>query len=145
MTGTLMPRALSWSTMCGTAAAACRVLTVMRTSSEPARASCSTCSAVASTSPVSGLVIDCTTMGLLPPTLTPSMLVATERLRLISDTRLLLELRLQIIRFYHHAAISGRRTLLNDDCSDSMMGPQLGLRSRPARINLGGVCHRYGG
>ena len=39
------------------------VLTVMRTSSEPARASASTCVTVASTSAVSVLVIDCTTIG----------------------------------------------------------------------------------
>ena len=53
-----------------TAAAAALVLTVMRTSSEPARASDFTCCAVASASSVSVLVIDCTTMGCAPPTRT---------------------------------------------------------------------------
>ena len=48
--------------MCGTAAAASSRSTVMRTSSEPARASAATC-ARASTSAVSVLVIDCTTIG----------------------------------------------------------------------------------
>ncbi len=49
--------------MRGTAAAASAVLTVMRTSSEPAAASCCTWRAVDSTSAVSVLVIDCTTIG----------------------------------------------------------------------------------
>src|SRR5262249_13900334 len=53
--------------MGATCAAASGVLTVMRTSSEPARASASTCSAVAAASAVSVLVIDCTTMGASPP------------------------------------------------------------------------------
>ena len=42
----------------------------MRTSSEPARASAATCRAVASTSAVSVLVIDCTAIGAPPPTST---------------------------------------------------------------------------
>ena len=46
--------------MCGTAAAASGVLTVMRTSSEPARASSLTWIAVPIASAVSVLVIDCT-------------------------------------------------------------------------------------
>ena len=54
----------------GTAAAAASLLTVMRTISEPARASSATCIAVASTSAVSVLVIDCTTTGASPPILT---------------------------------------------------------------------------
>ena len=45
-----------------------RVLTVMRTSSEPARASARDLRAVASTSAVSVLVMDCTTTGWPPPT-----------------------------------------------------------------------------
>ena len=49
--------------MCGTALAASSRSTVMRTSSEPARASAATCSTVASMSAVSVLVIDCTTTG----------------------------------------------------------------------------------
>ena len=48
-------------------AAASGVLTVMRTSSEPARASSATCRAVAAASAVSVLVIDCTTIGASPP------------------------------------------------------------------------------
>src|SRR6478672_104931 len=59
------------STMRGTAAAASGVLTVMRTSSEPARQSSATCFAVAAASAVSVLVIDCTTTGASPPTATP--------------------------------------------------------------------------
>ena len=49
--------------MAGTAAAASGVLTVMRTISEPARASSLTWIAVPITSAVSVLVIDCTTTG----------------------------------------------------------------------------------
>src|SRR5690606_31980459 len=58
------------------AAAASRVFTVMRTISEPARASCATCIAVAKSSAVSVLVMDCTTTGAIsvpyspPPTRT---------------------------------------------------------------------------
>ena len=57
--------------MCATCAAASGVLTVMRTSSEPARASSSTWRAVACASSVSVLVIDCTTTGAPPPMSTP--------------------------------------------------------------------------
>ena len=56
--------------MCGTAAAASSRSTVMRTISEPARASAATCLTVPSTSAVSVLVIDCTTIGAPPPTFT---------------------------------------------------------------------------
>ena len=42
----------------------------MRTISEPARASAAICRAVASMSAVSVLVIDCTTIGAPPPTVT---------------------------------------------------------------------------
>ena len=59
--------------MAGTAAAASAVLTVMRTSSEPASVSAMACATVAATSAVSVLVIDCTTIGAPPPTLTPAM------------------------------------------------------------------------
>ena len=58
----------TWTT--GTWAAASGVFTVMRTSSEPARASASTCRAVDSASAVSVLVIDCTTIGASPPMVT---------------------------------------------------------------------------
>src|SRR5665647_3872624 len=54
----------------GTAAAASGLSTVMRTSSEPARASSATCFAVPAMSAVSVLVIDCTTIGAAPPTVT---------------------------------------------------------------------------
>src|SRR5262249_41716008 len=67
--------------MCGTAAAASSRSTVTRTISEPARASAATCRAVASTSAVSVLVIDCTTTGAPPPTITPPTSTATERRR----------------------------------------------------------------
>src|SRR5690606_30680305 len=59
------------SRMCGTALAASSLLTVMRTSSEPARASSATCMAVPSTSAVSVLVMDCTTTGASEPIVTP--------------------------------------------------------------------------
>ena len=52
----------------------------MRTSSEPARASAATCATVASTSAVSVLVIDWTTIGAPPPTTTPPTRTATLRL-----------------------------------------------------------------
>ena len=54
----------------GTARAASSVFTVMRTSSDPARASSATCRAVALASAVSVLVIDCTTIGASLPTAT---------------------------------------------------------------------------
>ena len=63
--------------MTGTAAAASAVLTVTRTSSEPARASACTWRVVPLTSAVSVLVIDCTTMGAPPPTRTAPMVTAT--------------------------------------------------------------------
>ena len=67
MSGTRTPRAAIRSRMWGTAAAASGRSTVMRTSSEPAAASSSTCSAVAPTSAVSVLVMDWTAMGAPPP------------------------------------------------------------------------------
>ena len=60
----------SCSRIAGTAAAASGVFTVMRTISEPARASSLTWMAVPITSAVSVLVIDCTTTGASPPTIT---------------------------------------------------------------------------
>jgi hypothetical protein len=59
----------SW--MRGTAAALSSRSTVMRTISEPARCSAATWATVWSTSAVSVLVIDCTTTGAPPPTITP--------------------------------------------------------------------------
>ena len=69
------------SRMCGTAAAASSLLTVMRTSSDPARASALTWATVASMSAVSVLVIDCTTMGALPPTVMLPIFTARDFLR----------------------------------------------------------------
>ena len=63
--------------MAGTAAAASAVFTVMRTSSEPARARACTWRVVAAMSAVSVLVIDCTTIGAPPPTRTAPMLTCT--------------------------------------------------------------------
>ncbi len=57
----------SWSRICGTAAAASWLFTVMRTISEPARASSATWIAVTIASAVSVLVIDWTTIGAAEP------------------------------------------------------------------------------
>ena len=62
--------------MWGTAAAASSRSTVMRTISEPARASAATWRTVPSMSAVSVLVIDCTTTGAPPPTVTEPTLTA---------------------------------------------------------------------
>src|ERR1700756_5740641 len=78
MIGTPTPILRSRSLMCGTAAAASLRSTVTRTSSEPARASAATCATVALTSAVSVLVIDCTTIGAAPPTVTPPTSTATD-------------------------------------------------------------------
>src|SRR4051812_5048429 len=71
MTGTPTPRSRSFRRMSGTAAAAASLLTVTRTSSLPACASCATWIAVASGSAVSVFVIDWTTTGGALPTGTP--------------------------------------------------------------------------
>src|SRR5881396_3658947 len=72
MTGTSTPRLLrSLSIISGTAAAAASVLTVTRTSCDPAWASRATWIAVPSASAVSVLVIDWTTTGWAEPTRTP--------------------------------------------------------------------------
>ena len=63
MMGTRTPNLSRHSTIFGTAAAAFSVLTVTRTSSEPAFASAITWLTVEATSAVSVLVIDWTTMG----------------------------------------------------------------------------------
>ena len=76
MSGTLQPIMSSRSRIRGTAAAASVVFTVTRTSSEPARASSATCFVVAATSAVSVFVIDCTTTGAPPPTVTWPMRTA---------------------------------------------------------------------
>src|SRR6202171_5454109 len=69
-----MPRLRSSARICGTAAAASSRSTVIRTSSEPARARAAIWATVPATSAVSVLVIDCTTIGAPPPTATlPTM------------------------------------------------------------------------
>ena len=67
--------------MCGTAAADSARSTVMRTSSDPARASAATWATVESMSAVSVLVIDWTTTGASPPTCTLPTITATVRRR----------------------------------------------------------------
>ena len=76
--GTVKPDLSSRSLMRGTAAAASSRSTVMRTSSDPALASAATWRTVPSTSAVSVLVIDCTTMGAPPPTMTPPTFTAID-------------------------------------------------------------------
>src|SRR5579872_1802232 len=84
MMGTRTPNFCRQSAILGTAAAACSVLTVTRTSSEPAAASAITWFTVEVTSAVSVLVIDCTTMGCEPPTFTPFTSTTVVRRRLIT-------------------------------------------------------------
>src|SRR5580765_7856586 len=71
MIGTSTPRPRTLRTISGTAAAASSVLTVTRTSCDPACASRATWIAVASASAVSVFVIDWTTTGWADPTSTP--------------------------------------------------------------------------
>src|SRR6202521_5302801 len=79
MSGTSTPICARRSLIFGTAAAASSRSTVMRTSSEPACASAATWRAVPSTSAVSVLVMDCTTMAAPPPTVTAPTRTPTER------------------------------------------------------------------
>src|SRR5580658_1384126 len=81
MMGTRRPCLSSSSTMRGTAAAASSLLTVTRTSSDPARDSAAHCWTVEGTSAVSVLVMDCTTMGASEPTRTPPTTTVTVFLR----------------------------------------------------------------
>src|SRR5271167_3103446 len=67
--------------MRGTAAAASSLLTVTRTSSDPARARAATCWTVEAMSAVSVFVIDCTTIGASEPTRTLPMVQVTVFLR----------------------------------------------------------------
>src|SRR4051812_2822891 len=76
--GTRTPNLYRVSTIFGTARAASSVLTVTRTSSEPACARAITWLTVDATSAVSVFVIDCTTIGLFPPTFTPPTLTAAD-------------------------------------------------------------------
>src|SRR6187551_2766083 len=71
MIGTSTPSPRTLATISGTAAAASSVLTVTRTSCDPAWASRATWIAVESGSAVSVLVIDWTTTGCADPTRTP--------------------------------------------------------------------------
>src|SRR5262245_15185450 len=81
MTGTSTPRPCSLRIISGTAAAASSVLTVTRTSCEPAWARRATWIAVASGSAVSVFVIDWTTIGWAEPTSTPPTSTLTVGLR----------------------------------------------------------------
>src|SRR2546427_1022766 len=74
MTGTS-----TWATMSGTARAASSLFTVTRTSSEPAWWRARTWATVPSTSAVSVLVIDWTTIGWAEPTGTPPTEAVTAR------------------------------------------------------------------
>src|ERR1700680_2879347 len=65
----------------GTAAADSSLLTVIRTNSDPARASALTCATVPSMSAVSVLVMDCTTIGALPPIVTAPTFTPRDVLR----------------------------------------------------------------
>ena len=78
MIGTPTPICASRSRIGATAAAADASLTVMRTSSLPARASALICCAVPSMSAVSVLVIDWMTIGAAPPTVTRPTFTATD-------------------------------------------------------------------
>src|ERR1700761_4090072 len=78
MMGAVTPKSRRVLTVVGTAWAASSVLTVTRTSSEPARASSMTWLTVEAESAVSVLVMDCTTMGFEPPTWMPPMLTAAD-------------------------------------------------------------------
>src|SRR5580704_5949694 len=81
MIGTRTPCLSSSSTTRGTAAAASSLLTVTRTSSDPARASAAHCWTVEGTSAVSVLVMYCTTIGASEPTRTPPTTTVTVFLR----------------------------------------------------------------
>src|SRR5450755_1513540 len=76
-----MPWASRRSRMCGTAAADSSLLTVILTNSDPARASALTCATVPSISAVSVLVMDCTTIGALPPMVTAPTFTPRDVLR----------------------------------------------------------------
>src|SRR6266567_5835000 len=77
MIGTLQPASSRRFLISGTAAAASGTLTVQRTISEPASASSKVCFRVDSTSAVSVLVMDWTTTGAPPPTVTLPTWTAT--------------------------------------------------------------------
>lgn len=70
MIGAVTPASRTRFTISATAAAAGGRLTVMRTSSDPARPSSMICFAVPAMSAVSVFVMDCTRTGASPPTVT---------------------------------------------------------------------------
>src|SRR6188474_1772416 len=77
MSGAVTPASSMRCLISGTARAASSTLTVMRTISEPAWASSMHCFAVPAASAVSVLVIDCTTTGAPPPTVSAPMRTPT--------------------------------------------------------------------
>src|SRR5450631_3476799 len=89
MMGTRTPNLSRVATILGTAFAASSVLTVTRTSSEPAVASAITWLTVEATSAVSVLVIDWTTMGCELPTFTEPIWAVTERRRACAAMQIL--------------------------------------------------------
>src|SRR5215472_2417620 len=114
MIGTLQPAPIRRCLISGTAAAASGTLTVQRTISDPASASSSVCFSVASTSAVSVLVMDCTTIGAPPPTCTGPTLTA-------KDLR----------RAWRVALASNPAICVSADMDrDSLARPQLGREGR---------------
>src|SRR5260370_12120370 len=116
----------TWPTISGTAAAAASLLTVTRTSSLPAACRAGTCVAGAAGSAVSVLVIDWTTIGLLPPTFTPSTLTTTVLRRWSWVTGSI-----------YDGVDAGRGAQ-----TPARMPPRSGLRASVASEELGGHHHR---
>src|SRR2546422_8911682 len=85
MSGASQPASSIRCLISGTAAAASGTLTVTRTISEPASASSTHCLAVAAASTVSVIVIDWTTTGAPPPTVTRPTLTPTVLWRRTGD------------------------------------------------------------
>src|SRR6185369_5238445 len=83
--GTVTPWSARRSTISGSDFAASSLLTVTRTTSEPARARSATCLTVDATSAVSVLVIDCTMTGASLPTRTLPIFAVYDCLRLMVD------------------------------------------------------------
>ena len=132
------PSAPRRSRMRGTALAASSRSTVMRTISEPARARSAVWRAVASTSAVSVLVIDCTTMGALPPMTTPPTLTGMEARRgarrsvAAAISCVLCAMLPHRAVGYHRGSLLLSRQLSNDHAPDVPSGPP-------------GLCGRLGG
>ena len=81
--GWVKPAARNCCRMSLSAAAAALFGAVMRMSSLPASARRMACATVAATSSVSEVVMDCTRMGLLPPTPTPPTFTTRVRRRTV--------------------------------------------------------------